>query len=172
MRARSNLEIKARCADLDAARERACKLATAHIGVDQQVDTYFCTRLGRLKLRESSLSGGQLVPYLRPDAAGPRRSDYVVIPVEDPDAVRALLSKLLGVHRVVRKRREIFLASNVRIHLDAVEGLGTFLELEAVFEGGPEVEAREQAKVAALMRELGVEQEDLVATSYEALLEA
>lgn len=166
----ANLEIKARCADLDAARLRAARLATEHVGVDHQVDTYFVTTRGRLKLRESSLSGGQLVPYLRPDQAGPKRSDYRVIPVEDPASLKALLSEILGVHRVVDKQREIFLVDNVRIHLDRVEGLGTFLELEAVFDGDAAAEAEERRKVERLMLELGVDPGDLVATSYEALL--
>lgn len=168
--ARTNLEIKARCADLDAVRARARPLATRWVGVDRQVDTYFRTARGRLKLRESSLSGGQLVPYLRPDLQGPRRSDYLVVPVEEVEALRALLSELLGVHRVVRKEREIALADNVRIHLDRVEDLGTFVELEAVFEGGPEVEAAERRKVDGLMEALGLRGEDLVAGSYETLL--
>jgi predicted adenylyl cyclase CyaB len=168
--ARANFEIKARCADLPAVRERAEGLATAYIGIDHQVDTYFVTRCGRLKLRESSLSGGQLVPYLRPDRAGPRRSDYRILPVPDPAGTKALLSQILGVHRVVEKQREIFLVDNVRIHLDRVEGLGTFLELEAVFDGDAASEAVEQKKVERLMRELGVQPSDLVATSYEALL--
>lgn len=171
---RANLELKARCADLAAARERARAVATAWIGVDRQVDTYFRTRRGRLKLRESSLSGGQLVPYLRPDAAGPRRSDYQVIPVEEPAALKALLTELLGVHRVVRKEREIALFENVRIHLDRVEGLGSFVELEAVFlsgTGGPEEpEDAQQAKVAFLCERLGISDADRVATSYEGLL--
>lgn len=167
---RTNLEIKARCADLDAARERARGLATRWIGLDRQVDTYFRTARGRLKLRESTLSGGQLVPYLRPDVHGPRRSEFLVIPVEDPAGLRALLGELLGVHRVVRKEREIALADNVRIHLDRVEGLGTFVELEAVYEGGPEAEARERRKVARLMEALGLREADLVPGSYETLL--
>ncbi|MBW2267766.1 MAG: class IV adenylate cyclase [Deltaproteobacteria bacterium] len=170
-RARANFEIKARCADLAAARERAERIATEHVGVDHQVDTYFATRAGRLKLRESSLSGGQLVPYLRPDQPGPRRSDYRILPVPDPAGTKALLSQILGVHRVVDKQREIFLVDNVRIHLDRVEGLGTFLELEAVFDGTPGAEAAQQRKLEHLMRELGVRPDDLIATSYEALLE-
>ena len=165
-----NLEIKARCADLDALRRRAEAVATDYVGLDRQVDTYFRTASGRLKLRESSLSGGQLVPYRRADVAGPRRSDYRVIPVSDPAGTLELLAELLGVHRVVRKEREIFLYRNVRIHLDRVEGLGSFMELEAVFDGSPEAEPEQQAVVDWLLAELGVKPEDLVASSYEGLL--
>ena len=166
---RANLEIKARCADLESARKLAAALATEHVGVDHQLDTYFTTARGRFKLRESSLSGGQLVPYLRPDQHGPKRADYRVIPVADPPGVKALLSEILGVHRVVEKEREIFLVDNVRIHLDRVKGLGTFLELEAVFDGSPGGEAEQRQKVDWLMQELGVEAGDLLATSYEEL---
>jgi adenylate cyclase class 2 len=167
---RANLEIKARCRDLDASREIARRIATERVGVDHQIDTYFVTRTGRLKLRESSLSGGQLVPYLRPEVSGPKRADYRVIPVEDPEGLKVLLSAILGVHRVVRKQREIYLWENVRIHLDRVEGLGTFVELEAVFDGSADAEARQRPRVEQLMAELGVEQADLLDTSYEALL--
>jgi predicted adenylyl cyclase CyaB len=167
---RANLEIKARCADLDAARAVAERLGAVRLGLDRQRDTYFATREGRLKLRESSLSGGQLIAYLRPDRPGARRSDYRVVPVEDAASLRALLARLLGVHRVVTKQREIWLLENVRIHLDRVEGLGTFLELEAVFDGTAEAEAAQQTKVARLLRELGISRADLIATSYEALV--
>lgn len=168
---RANLEIKVRCPDLAAARERARRVATEVVGVDRQVDTYFRVPRGRLKLRESSLSGGQLIPYLRPDEVGARRSDYQVIPVDDPAGLRELLAALLGTHRVVRKRREILLHDNVRIHLDEVEGLGSFLELEAVFDGSPAAEAEQRRKVDALLSELGVAGEAPIPTSYEGLLE-
>jgi predicted adenylyl cyclase CyaB len=167
---RSNLEIKAPCADLAAARAVAQRLGARRLGLDRQRDTYFRTRRGRLKLRESSLSGGQLIPYLRPDVRGARRSDYRVVPVEAPESLRELLSELLGVHRVVTKQREIWLHENVRIHLDRVDDLGAFLELEAVFDGTPEQEALQQAKVAFLMRELGIAPADLIDGSYETLL--
>ena len=166
----TNLEIKARCADLDAVRERALEVATSRLGIDRQTDTYFVTKRGRLKLRESSLSGGQLIPYLRPDQRGPKNSDYAVISVEEPERIKALLSEILGVHRVVRKVREIWLHENVRIHLDQVEGLGSFVELEAVYDGAPESLPAQQKKVRFLMERLGVGEEDLVDVSYEGLL--
>lgn len=168
--AKANIEIKARCADLAEARRRAAAIATEHVGTDHQVDTYFETRSGRLKLRESSLSGAQLVPYLRSDQGGPRRSDYRVIPVSDGEGTRRLLSEILGVVCVVEKEREILLHRNVRIHLDTVKGLGTFVELEAVFDGSPDSEAEQQRLVTRLMSELGVREEDLVPVSYQDLL--
>jgi adenylate cyclase class 2 len=166
----TNIEIKARCADLAAAREGARRLGAAHVGLDRQVDTYFRTRVGRLKLRESCLSGGQLIPYLRPDREGPKRSDYQVVPLSDAVGVKRIMSEILGVHRVVTKEREIFLYENVRIHLDRVDGLGDFLELEAIVDGTASAEAEARRKVARLMEELGVREDDLVALSYEGLL--
>jgi predicted adenylyl cyclase CyaB len=167
----ANLELKARCPDLAATRLRADAVATEWLGVDRQVDTYFRAPGGRLKLRESSLSGGQLIPYLRPDQRAARRSDYVVIPIPEAERTKALLSELLGVHRVVRKRREIALYQNVRIHLDQVEGLGDFVELEAVWDGDVAGEARQAAKVAFLREQLHIVDADLVPLSYEGLLE-
>ena len=167
-----NIEIKARCRDLAAARRAAQRAATRYVGIDQQVDTYFRTREGRIKLRESSLEGGQLVPYLRPDTPGPKRADYQVIPVEDAAGLKALMSRILGVHRVVRKEREIFLHENVRIHLDRVEGLGEFVELEAVFDGSPAAEAEQRRVVDFLMKALGIDAGDLLAGSYEGLVDA
>lgn len=166
----ANFELKARCGDLALARERARAIATRWLGVDQQVDTYFKTTAGRFKLRESSLSGAQLVPYLRPDAPLARRSDYVVIPVPEPERTKALLGELLGVHRIVRKAREIGLFENVRMHLDRVEGLGDFVELEAVWDGDGAGEADQARKVAFLRERLAIRDEDLVAASYEGLL--
>jgi predicted adenylyl cyclase CyaB len=183
----ANLELKARCVDLAAARERVKAVATAWLGLDEQVDTYFRTtssearseakpsgvmRVGRLKLRESSLSGAQLIPYLRPDHPAARRSEYVVIPVPEPARTRELLATLLGVQRVVRKLREIALYENVRIHLDRVDGLGDFVELEAVWDGSAAGEAEQARKVAFLREQLDIRDVDLVSLSYEGLLEA
>ena len=111
------------------------------------------------------------MPYLRPDAQGARRSDYLVVPVAEAARLKSLLAGILGVHRVVRKTREIALHENVRIHLDRVDGLGDFVELEAVWDGRPEGEAEQARKVAFLREALGIRDADLVALSYEGLLE-
>jgi predicted adenylyl cyclase CyaB len=167
----ANVEVKLRCADLGAARAAALRLGARPHADEEQVDTYFAVRAGRLKLRVIDGSRAELIPYLRADEAGARRSDYRVIPVPDPDGTLRLLSELLGVHRVVRKRREVLLWRNVRIHLDRVEGLGSFLELEAVFDGSAGAEAAQRDAVAGLLAALGLAAEPCIAGSYESLLE-
>lgn len=166
----ANVEVKVRCADLAAARAAALRVGAQPHADEEQVDTYFSTRAGRLKLRVIGGARAELIPYLRADLAGARRSDYRVIPVPDAEGTRRLLAQLLGVQRVVRKRREVLLWRNVRIHLDRVDTLGSFLELEAVFDGSAGAEALQRDAVAWLLRELGLAQEPAIAGSYETLL--
>lgn len=162
-----NIEIKARYKDLEKGRRIARRLGARHLGRDHQVDTYFKTAAGRLKLRESSLSGGQLIPYLRSDRTGPKKSDYVLLPAGDPARTKRLLGALLGVDTVVEKRRDIYLVGNVRVHLDEVVGLGTFFELEAVYSDESRAAAHdERRKVLELLRVFEVAPGDLLQGSY------
>ncbi len=154
---RRNIELKA--LDPDPARSLAvCReLGAEDKGVLRQRDTYFRARSGRLKLREEEGAGAVLIQYDRPDEAAARESRYRLTRVEDPDDLRASLDAALGTLVVVDKERHLFLWDGVRIHLDAVEGLGSFVELEGVAppesDLGPEAE-----KVAHLQRELGIEE--------------
>jgi len=162
---RRNIELKARIADLAAARAIAERLATEYVGVQLQVDTYFVCAQGRLKLREIDGRVAQLVAYERPSEQDAKGSDYHLVPVAEPAALKEALTAALGLRGVVRKRREIFLVENVRIHLDEVEGLGTFLEFEAVL--GPAVDDRRGAQqVAELRAAFEIQPEDLLAGSY------
>jgi len=160
-----NIELKARLADLEAARKTAEALATKRLGVQHQIDTYFHCRRGRLKLRQINGLSAELVWYARPDEPGPKASDYLQVPVSNPETLKAALSAGLGVRAIVDKRREIFLWHNVRIHLDQVAGLGTFLELESVL--GPTVsEDRGRAQLDELLGQFGVRADDLLTGSY------
>jgi len=164
-----NLEIKARIENLTAARRVAERVATERLGVQHQVDTYFVCRHGRLKLRQIDGLSAQLVWYCRPDEPGPKPSEYHLVPVSNPETLKAALSAALGVARVVRKRREIFLVENVRIHLDEVERLGTFLEFEAVLDQQSDQTGAEQSAsqlLGRLLAEFGVGAESLVSRSY------
>jgi predicted adenylyl cyclase CyaB len=86
--------------------------------------------------------------------------------VEDPSGLKVLLGAILGVRCVVRKERELGLYENVRIHLDRVEGLGSFVELEAVYDPEREDEGAQREKLRFLRDALGIRDEDLVAQSY------
>jgi adenylate cyclase, class 2 len=165
----SNVELKLRCPDLARARDRALALGARVVGVEQQLDTYFCTRHGRLKLRERAPYPAELIAYLRLDAPGARRSDYQILIAPDPGELKRLLGVLLGVHAVVGKRREILLYENVRIHLDQVFQLGDFVEFEAVFDGTPGEERLQHHKLQLLLDKLELADAERVATSYEAL---
>jgi len=134
-------------------------------GVLVQRDTYFGASRSRLKLREEENAAPYLVSYLRPDRVGSRESRYRIVPVERPAELKAALSDSLGVVAVVTKRRRLFLWENVRIHLDRVEDLGDFIELEAVAAPGSDL-AREEEQVRVLRTGLGIDDSDLIGESY------
>jgi predicted adenylyl cyclase CyaB len=165
----SNIELKARLHNLAAARQIAERIATKYLGFEQQTDTYFHCPHGRLKLREINGIKAQLVAYRRANRQDAKQSDYHLIEVADTGRLKAVLADVLGIRVVVDKRREIFLHDNVRIHLDEVSNLGTFLEFEAVLGGGIDAEAG-QAQVAQLQTAFGISPVDLLSGSYADLL--
>lgn len=166
----ANIEIKARLTDLGAVRERAERLSGIPVEVIPQVDTFFHTAAGRLKLRELGAGDAQLIFYTRPDAAGPKRSDYQIFRTEDPAGLKEVLSLALGVRGVVRKTRYLYLVGQTRLHLDDVEGLGYFMELEVVLREG-QSDAEGQQIASDLMRKLGVNPEALLEGAYMDLIE-
>ena len=160
-----NLELKARCPDLARAADAARSIGATRDGVLEQLDTYFHFPHGRLKLRETTGRGAELIAYERANDAAVRASDYYVIPIAEPAAMKAALAERLGVRGTVSKRRALFLWHNVRIHLDDVAGLGTFLEFEAVISAADD-EAVSRERLARLGEALGVRDEDRIAVSY------
>jgi homotetrameric cytidine deaminase len=164
---RRNVEIKARDADPARTLERALALGAYDDGILVQRDTYFGRARGRLKLREQEPGGAQLIAYARPDADAARTSEYRLVEVGDPKALREALDAALGTRVVVDKRRRLLLYENARIHLDDVAGLGAFVELEAVADAESDL-AREHDLVAWLREELALGEP--VAASYSDLL--
>lgn len=165
-----NVEIKARLMDPNAMRLRVQSLGGT--GPEQllQTDTFFDVPLGRLKLREFADGTGELIFYERPDAAGPTLSDYVRAPAQDPVTLREALARSCGVRAIVRKRREVFLLRQTRIHLDEVDGLGSFVEVEVVLHDGQSVADGERI-ATDLLDALSVSQADLISRAYVDLLE-
>lgn len=166
---RRNVEIKARVGSLDAARQVAQRLAAGYLGVLVQVETFFHCTSGRLKLREVDDRPAELIAYSRSDQVEPKPSQYYLVTVEEAAACKGALTAALGVAGVVRKRREVFLIDNVRIHLDEVDGLGDFLEMEAVISTSDEDE-QATARLDVLMREFGILPENLLAGAYVDML--
>jgi adenylate cyclase class IV len=165
-----NIEIKARVAALADARVIALALGAVPLASEEQTDRYYVVDgAHRLKLRTIAGGRAELVEYRRPEKSGVRASDYTVTPVRDERAGICLVPKgepLL----IVRKRREILLWDNVRIHLDEVDQLGTFIELEAVLdEQHDESVCRDQ--VAYILRALGLSEDDLIRASYAELIQ-
>lgn len=158
-----NLEIKSRIANFDEAEHICERLGATCRGVLYQTDTYFNVSRGRFKLRVCEGGESYLVYYQRPDQSGPKISDYLMADV--PPAVYQVLEAALGVIAQVRKTRTLYLWENVRIHLDRVETLGEFLEFEAVQAEGMS-QADEKRKVQFLMKEFGIEEKALLASSY------
>lgn len=138
-------------------------------GLLVQRDTYFEAPSGRLKLREESAAAPHLIAYRRADESDQRESRYRIVEVGQAGELIAALGSSLGVKVVVEKRRRLFLWRQVRIHLDLVEGLGSFIELEAVAAASSDL-SLERQKVAALREEFGLADADLLAGSYSDLI--
>jgi len=144
-----NVELKAHDPDPSRTLERALAAGARDHGFLAQRDTYFAVSRGRLKLREEEPGGATLIAYQRPDEATERVSSYRLVPIPDPEPLRSALAAACGVATVVVKRRRVLEWETVRIHLDEVAELGSFLELEAVAEPGSDL-SPERARVAHL----------------------
>jgi adenylate cyclase class IV len=166
-----NVEVKAAVADLAAVEARARAIATEGPIEIAQDDTFFACASGRLKLREFGDGRGELIHYSRGDDTGPKPSDYIISATPDPEVLRETLGRALGTIGRVRKRRRLYLCDRTRIHLDQVDGLGDFVELEVVLGEGESVEAGE-SEARRILAALGIDASRLVAGAYLDLLRA
>ena len=165
-----NIEVKVRIRDflvLKSAVESLCGGPGVHL---RQQDTVYFVAHGRLKLRESRPGGAELIYYRRSDSREAKVSEYVKLGIEDPTSLSAILSAALGTRGQVRKERLLYRLGQTRIHLDRVDHLGDFMELEYVLHEG-EQEPEGYRCVADLLRQLTIREEDLIAGSYMDLVE-
>jgi predicted adenylyl cyclase CyaB len=164
-----NLELKAR--DPDPARSAStCRaLQVRDEGFTDQRDTYFKVRNGRLKLREETGKVAELIAYERPDDPAWRESRYRIVKVTDAAEIKAALSAALGIKAEVAKRRHLFELKRLKIHLDEVEGLGSFIEFELAAKPESDL-VPERAKLISLRSAFEISDRDLVAGSYSDLV--
>ena len=166
----ANVEIKARIDSVEALLPLARALSDGdHPQLIHQDDTFFDAPHGRLKLRVFGDGSGELIHYQRADADGPKLSDYILAPAPEPESLREALTRGLGLLGRVRKERILLLAGATRIHLDRVEGLGEFLELEVGLQDG-QTEAEGRAIAQGLMAALQIAPSQLVSGAYLDLL--
>ncbi len=162
-----NVEIKARCKDPERVREYLRD--AEHKGTDHQVDTYFNVKTGRLKLREGIIENA-LIYYQRDDQSGPKKSEVTLYRGKPKSSLKEVLTKALGVLAVVDKQRDIYFLDNVKFHIDSVEGLGSFMEIEAIDKDGSIGADRLNEQCQHHLKALGIREEDLIATSYSDLV--
>jgi adenylate cyclase class IV len=160
-----NIELKARDPDQTASLDVCRALGAEDRGEIRQRDTYFAVAHGGLKLREEQPGRPHLIQFERASEPQQRESQYRIIEVGDGEALRAALAAAIGISGVVVKRRRLLLWESVRIHLDEVEQLGTFIELEAV--APPDSDLTHEYRLVAELRDaLGIIDERLVALGY------
>ncbi len=126
-----NVEFKARVDDLNTYEKILFQIGAQYIGTDHQIDTYFNTHLGRLKLREGNIENA-LIQYDRADTTHAKLSSVILYMHKPDKALKDILTLQLGIKTIVDKFRKIFHLENVKFHLDTVTKLGTFIEVEAI----------------------------------------
>jgi predicted adenylyl cyclase CyaB len=162
-----NLELKARILSMSDAVQAARNLNIHLKGILHQRDVYYNVPHGRLKLRIINAVKGEMIYYNRPDKEGRRYSDYFIIPVSNPKTANEFFKAALGQKVVVDKRRQLFLYKNGRIHLDIVQGLGSFIEFEVLVKYG-----KTQARILMefLSRHFKIKRSSTIAVSYSDLV--
>ncbi|XP_045618129.1 adenylate cyclase CyaB [Procambarus clarkii] len=163
-----NVEIKAKVHDVAKLHQCAAQLSNSEGEILHQEDTFFCSPKGRLKLRVLKDDNEELIYYERPDQEGPKCSDYVKVSRKNGELsgdVCKLLTRCLGVKGAMRKTRTLYMVDQTRVHVDSVDGLGDFMELEVVLRDDQTVEDGE--KIASDLRlKLGIKEEDLLSEAY------
>ena len=164
-----NVEIKARCTNQDRIRNILMSKGAAFRGIDHQIDTYFNTVHGRLKLREGTIEN-YLIFYKRDNVAGPKQSEILLYKTIPGASLKEILRSALGVLIVVDKTREIYFIDNVKFHIDSVVDLGTFVEIEAIDTDGA-IGIEELTRQCNFYRALfDIKDQDLITSSYSDLL--
>ena len=166
-----NIEIKAKCDNPERIRQLLEDSSAEFKGVDHQVDTYFSVPKGRLKLRQGNIENS-LIFYDRPNEAGPKRADVSLFCTDTPGGsqLHEVLTDALKTLIVVDKQREIYFINNVKFHIDTVEGLGNFVEIEAIDKDGMLGIEKLQQQCNYYINLFDITNVDLVNVSYSDLL--
>jgi adenylate cyclase class 2 len=165
-----NVEIKARCTNATEIRNYLLEKNAQFKGVDMQTDTYFNVNKGRLKLRQGNIENS-LIYYNRENIAGPKMSEVHLFQVENnSELLKEILTNANGIKVLVKKKREIYFIENVKFHIDEVEGLGSFVEIEAIDKDGNLGLEKIKEQCDHYLQQFNIKEEDLLTHSYSDLL--
>ncbi len=164
-----NVEIKARCSQVDKVRKLLESKNARFVGVDHQIDTYFKANEGRLKLREGNIEN-TLIHYLRPNQAGPKQSKVALYHPAPNSSLKTVLEKAMGVLTVVDKQRAIYFIDNVKFHIDEVNELGSFVEIEAIDKEGSIGQEKLLEQCNYYLQLFEIKEEDLIDRSYSDMI--
>lgn len=165
----NNVEIKAKCSEPKFIQDTLMELGADYLGCDHQVDTYFNCEKGRLKHRAGNIENS-LIFYSRPDQAGPKHSDIAFSKVKKESNISDVLKAAYGVKAIVDKKRHIYFIDNVKFHVDEVQGLGSFMEIEAIDESTEIPLSKLQEQCEHYMSVLKIKDSDLITQSYSDLI--
>jgi len=165
----TNIEIKAHTISHDKIRQIIKQLNGVYKGLDHQTDTYFECANGRLKLREGNIENN-LIWYERENKPDNKESKIVLYKNEHDSSLKLLLKYALNVSVVVEKDREIYFIDNVKIHLDKVNVLGTFVEIEAIDYDGTIGKQKLTEQCEYYKKLFGIEEKDLISNSYSDMI--
>ncbi|NQV17888.1 MAG: GNAT family N-acetyltransferase [Armatimonadetes bacterium] len=164
-----NIEIKARCSNKEQIRKILKNKSADFKGIDRQIDTYYKVKKGRLKLREGNIENC-LIYYDREDISGPKKSDVILFPVQKNSSLKQIFLNSFEILVRVKKTREIYFIDNIKFHLDGVENLGNFVEIEAIDKNG-KIGAKTLLKQCQEYLNLfKIKEQDLIENSYNDML--
>ena len=164
-----NFEFKARVEELSSYENKLRTLNPEFIGTDNQTDTYFNVKNGRLKLREGNIENS-LISYKREDIAGSKLSEVILYKHSPDEALKNILVQQLGVMTVVKKSRRIYFISNVKFHFDTIDNLGFFVEVEAIDCNGRFTTEELKEQCNRYLNFFGIDRESLADRSYSDMI--
>jgi predicted adenylyl cyclase CyaB len=164
-----NYEFKAKSSNMEALESKLRELNPLFIGMDHQIDTYFNVPNGRLKLREGNIENS-LIHYNRNDTAGAKQSNVTLYQHQPDKNLKDILTKALGVKVVVDKKRKIYFIDNVKFHLDEVNELGSFIEVEAIDKDGSVGTKKLKEQCNYYIQLFDITPDQFIAESYSDLL--
>ncbi len=164
-----NIEIKAKHENITFVRNYLKEQKADFKGIDHQIDTYFQSSNGRLKLREGNIEN-HLIFYERNNQAGPKQSDVILFDNTPGSSLKEILTKSIGTKVIVDKKREIYFIENVKFHVDEVKGLGNFIEIEAIADNGNISREKLLEQCNYYMEQLQIKSENLLTNSYSDML--